>query len=74
MKGELLGNGLSVTLVTLLQFYAQIHCPQGNALVMEAVSTSETSVYFHDTTQRYIPESFHLHTLSRENLASVIAI
>jgi hypothetical protein len=27
------------------------------ALIMDAVRTSETSVYFDDTTRRYIPES-----------------
>jgi hypothetical protein len=30
------------------------------ALFMEAVRTSETSVYFNDTTRREIPEGFHL--------------
>jgi hypothetical protein len=28
------------------------------ALMMEAVSTSETSVHFNVTTQRYIPEDY----------------
>jgi hypothetical protein len=40
------------------------------ALIMEAVRTSETSVYFKETTWRYIPESCHLHTSRRENLQS----
>jgi hypothetical protein len=35
---------------------------------MDAVSTSETLVYFNDTTQRYIPEGCYLHTNHRENL------
>jgi hypothetical protein len=30
------------------------------ALMMEAVHTSETSVYFNETTRRYIPEGCHL--------------
>jgi hypothetical protein len=30
------------------------------ALMMEAVSTSETSVYFYETTKRNIPEDCHL--------------
>jgi hypothetical protein len=30
---------------------------------MKAVCTSETSVYFNETTRRYIPENCHLHTL-----------
>jgi hypothetical protein len=29
-------------------------------LIMEAVRTSETSVYFHEITQRYIPQICHL--------------
>jgi hypothetical protein len=29
--------------------------------MMEAVRTSETSVYFNETTRPYIPESCHLH-------------
>jgi hypothetical protein len=35
--------------------------------MMEAVRTSETSVYFNDTTWQYIPEGCHLHTRRREN-------
>jgi hypothetical protein len=31
------------------------------ALMMEAVSTSETSVNFYETTQRNIPEGCHLY-------------
>jgi hypothetical protein len=38
--------------------------------MMEAVQTSETPVYFNETAQRYIPESCHLHTRSREKLKS----
>jgi len=40
------------------------------ALLMEAVSNSETSVSFYNTgiTQSYIPEDSHLHTHRRENL------
>jgi hypothetical protein len=40
------------------------------ALMMEAVSTSETSVNFYKTTQRKIPEDSHLHTRRHENLRS----
>jgi hypothetical protein len=29
-------------------------------VTMEAVRTSETSVYFNGTTRRYIPEGYHL--------------
>jgi hypothetical protein len=36
--------------------------------MVEAVSTSETSVYSNETTRRYIPEGSNLHTLRRENL------
>jgi hypothetical protein len=38
--------------------------------MMEAVCTSETSVYFNDTTRRCIPECCHLHTRRCENLKS----
>jgi hypothetical protein len=30
-------------------------------LLMKEVRTSETSVYFHETTRRYIPERGYLH-------------
>jgi hypothetical protein len=42
------------------------------ALMMEAEHTSETSTYFTETTQRYIPEGCHLHTRQHENLKSHI--
>jgi hypothetical protein len=35
---------------------------------MEAIRTSETSVYSNETTLRYIPEDSKLHTSRRENL------
>jgi hypothetical protein len=41
-----------------------------NALMMEAVRTSETSVCFNKTTRRYIPESCHLHSCRREKVKS----
>jgi hypothetical protein len=36
--------------------------------MMDAIRTSETSVYSNETTRRYIPQSFHLHARRRENL------
>jgi hypothetical protein len=39
-------------------------------LMMEAVRISETSVYSHEITRRYIQESCHLHTRRSENLKS----
>jgi hypothetical protein len=39
-------------------------------LMMEAARTSETSVNFYQTTQRYNPEDSLLHTRFRENLKS----
>jgi hypothetical protein len=39
-------------------------------LMMEAVSTSEISVYSNKTTRRYIPEGSRLHIQHRENLKS----
>jgi hypothetical protein len=41
------------------------------ALMMEAVSTSETLVNFYQTTRRNIPEDSHLHT-RRDNLKSYL--
>jgi hypothetical protein len=38
--------------------------------MMEAVSTSETSVISYQTTQRNIPEDSHFNTRRRENLKS----
>jgi hypothetical protein len=38
--------------------------------MIEAVRISEMSVYFNETTLRYIPEGCHLHTLSSNNLKS----
>jgi hypothetical protein len=40
------------------------------AQMMEAVRTSETSVYFNETTQRCIQEGYLPHTRCRENLKS----
>jgi hypothetical protein len=40
------------------------------ASMMEAVRSSETSVYFSETTQRYNLESFYIHTRRRESLES----
>jgi hypothetical protein len=37
-------------------------------MMMEAASTSETSVNFYQTTRRNIPEDNHLNTRSSENL------
>jgi hypothetical protein len=37
-------------------------------LMVEAVRTLETSVYFYETAQLHIPECYHLHILRRENL------
>jgi hypothetical protein len=45
-------------------------CVGDIVLMMEAVSTSETSVTFYQTIQRNIPEDSHLHTRLRENLKS----
>jgi hypothetical protein len=41
-----------------------------NALIMEAVSTSETSDSFNQTTRRNTPADSHLH-LSRLNMSSI---
>jgi hypothetical protein len=38
------------------------------ALMMEAIMTSETQVNIHQSNLRYNPEDSHLHTHRRENL------
>jgi hypothetical protein len=40
------------------------------AMMMDAASTSETSVSFYQTTRRNSPEDSHLHPRRRENLKS----
>jgi hypothetical protein len=40
---------------------SEVHIASIIRAMMEAVQTSETSVYFNKTTQRYIPEGYHLH-------------
>jgi hypothetical protein len=42
-------------------------CDELIALMMEAVSTSETFLNFYQTTRRYNQEDSHLHTCCREN-------
>jgi hypothetical protein len=50
----------------LVEFYQRF---RGTCyLMMEAASTSETSVNFYQTTRRYNPEDSDLHTRRRENL------
>jgi hypothetical protein len=44
------------------------------ALMMEAVSTSETSENFYQTTRRNIPEDGDFNTRRRENLKSSILL
>jgi hypothetical protein len=38
------------------------------AMLIEAASTSETSINVYQTARRNIPEESHLHTRRRENL------
>jgi hypothetical protein len=49
-----------------------LHHQDDEALMMESVRTSETSVNFNMTTRRYIPEDSKLHTRRRENVKSQI--
>jgi hypothetical protein len=37
-------------------------------LMMKAVWTSETSFYFRETTRRYFPQGYYLHTRRRANM------
>jgi hypothetical protein len=41
-------------------------------LMMEAVHTSETSVYFYEITRRHMQEDSRLHNRRRENLKCAI--
>jgi hypothetical protein len=43
-------------------------------LMMERVSTSETSIHFYETKRHYSPEGYHLHTHRREHLKSHSAL
>jgi hypothetical protein len=45
---------------------------RANALMMEAASTSETSVNFYQTTLRYNAEDSHLRTCLLENIKSYL--
>jgi hypothetical protein len=38
--------------------------------MMEAICTSQMSVYFNKTTRRYVSEGCHLHTLHHEDVKS----
>jgi hypothetical protein len=42
--------------------------------MMEAVRTSETAVYFNETTRPYIPQICHFHNRRRENLKTLLKI
>jgi hypothetical protein len=42
--------------------------------MMEAVRTSETSVFFNETARLYIPQGCHVHTRRRENLKSFLLL
>jgi hypothetical protein len=44
--------------------------PLSSGLMMDTVSTSETSVFFYETTRRYIAAGCHVRTCHRENLKS----
>jgi hypothetical protein len=46
------------------------NCRHHQGLIMAAVHASETSVYFNETTWRYIPEGCQFHSRRRENLKS----
>jgi hypothetical protein len=39
-------------------------------MIMKAVRTYETSVYFNETTRRYISEDYRLYTHHRQNIKS----
>jgi hypothetical protein len=41
-----------------------------NTPMMEVILTSETSVYFNNTTRRHIPEGYYIFSRRHENLKS----
>jgi hypothetical protein len=72
-------NALRIERVSSLAYYAEVSGVLTASIItaiMMAVcpddigSTSETSVYFYETTRRYMPESCHVHTGRRENFKS----
>lgn len=46
----------------------------GHSLMIDAVSTYETSVNAHKTTRRNIPEDRHIHVRRRSNLKSHVSL
>jgi hypothetical protein len=62
------------SLVEIEQRFRGTYCLSLHAivLVMEAVSTSETSVSFYHTTRRNIPEDGHLHAITLMKEASLL--
>jgi hypothetical protein len=53
---------LTAASMKMTVFWDATPCRLIIALMMKAVSTSETSVNFYQTTRRKIPEHSHLHT------------
>jgi hypothetical protein len=59
------------SLIEVNRRFRDAYCPHhesDEALIMETVCTSESSVYFNETIRCYIPERCRLHTHRRENL------
>jgi hypothetical protein len=54
----------------LTDFTVDLAAYNNRALMIETARTSETSVNFYQTTQRYNPENSHLRTYRREKLKS----
>jgi hypothetical protein len=50
--------------------FRSVYRLHNQALMMKAVRTAETSVYFNETTRRFTPDGCHLHTRRHENLKS----
>jgi hypothetical protein len=68
-------SSLTIQGLKMIVFWDVAPCNLGlcpDALMMEAVSTSETSVSLYQPTRRNIPEDSHLHTRRRKNLISHI--
>jgi hypothetical protein len=78
MQSQLLKTSLdklSIYILTpksrVLKFKQTVQCYEHERV--EAVRTSETSVYFNETTRQYMPQSCHLQTFHHKNLKYHIA-
>jgi hypothetical protein len=60
--GEYGDESNNILIYPIMMLFRGAYCLQYQMVMMEAVSTSETSANFYQTTQRNNPEDSHLHT------------